>query len=218
MFSSQTTLRKAALALLPVLFLFAAGHGQTPPAKEDAFKTLVAKLKAGETSVDFKALRLASVDSDADDAGAEADTDEYKKAATAFSNEKFKDAVSAGEKALKSGYLDIRTHLLLALANQKLKNTEKYEFHKAVYLGLVNSILKSGDGKSAQTAYVVIAVAEEYAILDALQLRRGSQSLQSKDGHQFDVLSATDANGKAVTLWFNIDIVWKGYDKLFKDK
>jgi hypothetical protein len=198
--------------------LFAVGNAQATPAKEDPFKTLVAKVKAGDTSVDFKALRMASAESDAEEAGAEADTEEYKKAAAAFSGGKFKDAVSAGERSLKSGYLDIRTHLLLALAYEKLKNTEKFEFHKAVYLGLVNSILKSGDGKSADTAYVVIAVAEEYAILDALQLGRGSQSLQSTNGHQFDVLSVTDSSGKAKQVWFNIDIVWKGYDKIFKDK
>ncbi len=198
-------------------FVCLAAHAQKAPPKADAFTPLIAKVKAGDVSVDFTALRMASPESDAEDAGAEADLEVYKKGVAAFNAKKFDDAVLAGERALKSGYLDADTHLLLAVANQKLGKTAKFEFHRAVYRGLINSILKSGDGKSSKTAYVVIAVREEYAVLNSLGLTRDSQAVRNEDGHTFDLLTATDEDsGKTVEVWFNIDIVWKGYEKVFK--
>ena len=204
--------------LLSVCFLIVtAGYSQTPePVKDDQFKLLVTKLKAGDTKIDFKALRMSSLDSKADDAG-QPDDDEYKKAVDAYNAKKFKAAISAGEKALADGFLGIDAHMLVGLAYRESGNTEKFEFHKAVYLGLVNSILAAADGKSSKTAYVVINVAEEYALLRALGLNRGNQALRTQDGHKFDVLTVTDQKtNQTREVWFNIDAVFAAYDKIFK--
>lgn len=185
--------------------------------KKGVYAQLLAKLKNGDTSIDFKELRLSSVESDDADTG-EADRDLRRKLFEAYDAKNYKDAIKAGEAALKSGYLDIETHLVMALANREAADVKKFEFHKAVYLGLLNSILASGDGKSAKTAFVVINVGEEYAVLNALELKRGSQSLQNVDGHKYDVLNVTDTKtNERKDVFFNIDIVWAGYDKIFKD-
>ena len=209
--------RNFVLMLSFVVLSFTGVYAQQPAASPtDEFRNIVAKLKAGDTKVDFKALRMASPDSKADDAGARGDRDAYAKAVAAYNAKKFDAALSNAEKALKTGYLDINTHLLLAVAHQEKGNKDKFDFHKAVYLGLINSILDGADGKSAKTAYVVIEVAEEYAVLDALGLERGSQGLRTEGGHTYDVLTATDPKTKQTKdVWFNIDIVWKGYDKMF---
>ena len=213
--------RNSFLVLSFFVLSFTGVYAQQPAASPtasptDEFKTIVAKLKAGDTKVDFKALRMASSDSKAEDAGARGDRDAYAKAVAAYNAKKFDDALSNAEKALKTGYLDINTHLLLAVAHQEKGNKDKFEFHKAVYLGLINSILDGGDGKSAKTAYTVIEVAEEYAVLDALGLDRGSQAVRNEGGHKYDVLTATDPKTKQTRdVWFNIDIVWKGYEKMF---
>lgn len=177
---------------------------------------MVTKLKAGDTSIDFKALRMASVDSKAEDAG-QPDRDEYKKSVDAYNSKKYKEAISFGEKALQQGYLGIDAHMLIAVAYRESGNTEKFDFHKAVYFGLVNSILTGADGKSAKTAYVVIDVAEEYALLRALGLSRGNQALRTEGGHKYDLLTVTDPKSNQTReVWFNIDEVWKVYDKIFK--
>src|SRR5678816_3802917 len=121
----------------------------------DRFASMIAKLKGGDTKIDFKALRMASVDSNSEDSG-QPDRDEYKKAVEAFNSKKYKAAISAGEKALEQGYLGIDAHLLVAVAHRESGNSEKFDFHKAVYLGLLNSIVAGADDKSAKTAYVVI--------------------------------------------------------------
>ena len=214
--------RRSGSAFIAILLFLAAAYSQKPastpngPTKDDSFKPLVSKLKGGDTTIDFKALRLASVDSDAEEAG-EADRELYKKAVVALNAKKYDEVISACEKTLKSGYLDIDTHVLLAVAYRETGNSKKFDFHKAVYLGLVNSILAGADGKSAKTAYVVITVGEEYAILGALELKRGNQALRTEDGHKYDVLTVTDPKtNQTKDIWFNIDIVWKGYEKMFK--
>jgi len=56
------------------------------------------------------------------------------------------------------------------------RNREARRAH-AVFIGLVRSVLGSGDGKSLETAFVVIAIDEEYAVMAALSLRLVSQAL-----------------------------------------
>jgi hypothetical protein len=208
-------------SVLFVAFLAIGAYAQSPapalPAtNQTVFKDLLAKLKAGDANIDYKAFRFASADSDAKEAG-KGDRELSNKAIAAFQDGKFKDAIKLADKALDSGYVDSRMHLIRALASEKSGDVKKFEFHKAVYLGLINSILSGADGKSAKTAYVVISIDEESAVLRALELMKGNQSLRNDGGHKYDVLTVTDPKtNKSFELWFNIDIIWKGYEKMFK--
>jgi len=108
-------------------------------------------------------------------------------------------------------------HVAASIGYGGLGDKAKSDFHKRVHLGLVNSILSSGDGKTAETAYVVISTDEEYTILQALDLPRGSQSLNHLNGHSFDILTVTDPKtNKPVKIFFNIDIPWKAETEMFK--
>src|SRR5215213_8262754 len=76
--------KRNVLFILICLCASLAGKAQTPApspnsssSKNGTFQTLAAKLKGGDTTVDFKALRMASVDSNDEDAGVEADQDAY---------------------------------------------------------------------------------------------------------------------------------------------
>ena len=109
-------------------------------------------------------------------------------------------------------------HVAASLAYKGLGDTAKSDFHKTVYLGLVNSIISSGDGKTPETAYVVISTHEEYITLRALGLSPRGQSLNHINGHAFDIQTITDPQTKADTkVYFNIDIVWKAENDLFKE-
>ena len=73
-------------------------------------------------------------------------------------------------------------------------------------MALVNSILKDADGNSPKTAYVVISIAEEYVLLNALELKRTAQTAETSDGHNFHVLTAIDkASNESVKVYFNVD-------------
>lgn len=60
-------------------------------------------------------------------------------------------------------------------------------------------------GSTRETAYKVKSIGEEYAIMRKLGITVEVQSLvTSDDGHPYDVLRGTDANGEKREVWFDI--------------
>ena len=80
-----------------------------------------------------------------------------------------------------------------AVADRELGDTGKADFHRAVLNGLIDSILKSGDGKSPKTAWVVISVHEEYVVLQVLGFKPSQQSLLHQDDHSYDEMKVKNA-------------------------
>ena len=192
---------------LPVLFtLFVFSATSYPQAKRQAdarYKELVTKLKAGDKTVDFKELRIAY-------AGTihAVDTDPQKKAMTAALNaKKFDEAIKYADAVLAADYADMDAHLLEYIAYHESQNSEQADFHRFVLQGLLDSIMKSADGKSYETAFQVIEVDEEYVLLRFMGLMPSKQSMAEKNGHSFDVMETVNPKTKEnVTLYFNIDI------------
>lgn len=177
------------------------------PQEKDAararYNEIVAKLKVGDKNVDFKELRVAY-------AGTihTADTDPQKKAMTAALNaKKFDEAIKNADAILAADYADMDAHLGEYIAYRGLQNSEQADFHKFVLKGLLDSIAKSADGKSFETAFEVIEVDEEYVLLRFMGLMPSKQSTSEKNGHSFDVLETVNPKtNEKVTLYFNIDI------------
>ena len=71
---------------------------------------------------------------------------------------------------------------------------------KKRYSGLIGSVLKTGDGKTQESAFVTISVDEEYAILYALGLQRRSQSLV---GNRDRFLVTNDSGDEHVIFFFS---------------
>src|SRR5262249_47638980 len=67
--------------------------------------------------------------------------------------------------------VDIDAHLIRAVALKELKRLPESEHHLNWFRGLVDSVLTSGDGRTPQTAFAVISVAEEYSILRVLRVK-----------------------------------------------
>jgi len=87
------------------------------------------------------------------------------------------------------------------------------------YQSLLDSILLSGDGKSFDTAYKVISVSEEYSLMRALGLSSYGQQLVGNNGSMFDKIAVKDSRtGKKSTLYFNVDVSFRAYDKIFSNK
>lgn len=67
--------------------------------------------------------------------------------------------------------VDIDAHFLSAVANRETGNHVEAAAHVRWFKGLVESVMRSGSGKSATSPFVTISVDEEYAMLRALQLQ-----------------------------------------------
>ena len=78
--------------------------------------------------------------------------------------------------------------------------------HRQLANGLVKSILDSGDGKSAETAYKVISIGEEHTTLFYLGLRKVRQALRQNATGTFDVITTVDRDDKEIQVFFDIGI------------
>ena len=140
------------------------------------YATLLASLKAGNTSIDYTRLRLSYMDSP--ERKAAKDTSNSEKAMFEALNKKdYPAALKQAEVVLESEYVNMDAHFVAYIANREMGAMDKAEFHRTVFRGLINSIRNSGDGKSPETAWVVITVHEEYVILRVLGFRPSQQSL-----------------------------------------
>lgn len=111
------------------------------------------------------------------------------------------------ESILKAQPLDTEFRLLAARARGAIGDVGASRRLAAYANRILNSIFQSGDGKTPQTAFVVIDTREEYAILREAALIVRQQTLREHSGSQYDVLEAVDGEtGQEHSIWFNIDL------------
>ena len=198
----------AVVVLLVVTTLAAYCQEEKKPSE---YAVLLARVKNGDLSIDFRQLRFSYMESP--ERHQAKDTDEQKKAM--FETLKKKDYAKALQNAdvvLENEFVDLDAHRVKQIACQELHDEQKASFHEAVARGLLRSILDSGDGKSPATAYVVISVHEEYIVLQVLGLRPSGQSVVHLNGHSYDLLETKQKDsGAGVKLYFNVDIPFKHY-------
>lgn len=102
--------------------------------------------------------------------------------------------------------ISIRLHLLAATAFELSGNVPTSDTHKEIARGLIRSILESGDGQSFDTAFHVVSVEEEYAIISLFGGEPKEQSLQEHEGHAYDVITIESEDGsESGEIFFNID-------------
>lgn len=201
---------------LDLLFVFllatsAALYGQsssaTQPAKTlDAYEALLARLTGGDTKIDYTLLRLAySRSKDANPYGA--DHDARRQMNAAVIEKRCDDALKMADAMLASIYVSADAHVAKSTCYRSAGDNVKADFHKAIYLGLINSVLAKGDGNSTETAFTVVTIEEEYAVLKALGYTAWAQTFVRQGEHTFDVVSGTDDRSKSsAKFYFNVDI------------
>jgi hypothetical protein len=173
-----------------------------PATAAESYDALLARLKGGDTTIDFQALRYAYTKTP--------QYDPYRNggdvpaAVSALRLGKFDDALAAAEKVLESNYVSIDAHIFCALVYARRGDAPKTAYHKAIFQGLRDSIARSGDGKSPATAYHVISVREEYVFLELADLEMQSQTLVQSATGPVDAMNVTDPQGNKQTIHFNI--------------
>lgn len=192
-----------------------AGPSNTASAAE--YDTLLAKLKGGDTTVDFGKLRM-DFAATKNYSYSGLDAAERGRMLKLLADQDYKAALKIAEKVLETNYVNPNAHYVAYISNRELKNADKAAFHKTVLLGLLESIKGKNDGQSAKTPFYVITIEEEYAVIRFLGYVVSSQSLQHQDGHAFDVFEVADPKTQAKgKLYFNIDPIWKAESELFSN-
>jgi len=176
--------------------------------RDDAgrYETLIERVRAGDLGVDFQALRYAYAESPGY-RPYRSPTDGLAGAMfRAYKAQDFDGAIEAANKILAINYLDIDAQVLCDLSYRMLSNAIAAEPCHDMAARLLRSIYESGDGRTPESAYQVIAEREEYSLLNAMGLAPIRQEFVSRDGHSFDARDVIDnATGETRTIYFNID-------------
>jgi len=114
------------------------------------------------------------------------------------------------QRLLELGFANVEAHATLAGLYMQTNEPVKAKFHVDVATALIRSILSSGDGKTKETAFEVIADREEYAVLTALGLPYNGPNVSAsrfKDGtHSVNRWQISEASaGQSMTVFFNED-------------
>ncbi|MFD0892168.1 DUF4919 domain-containing protein [Luteolibacter ambystomatis] len=184
--------------LLPFLLVGALAAEPDAPAKPSASVEKV-ELPSADVSY-FTKLRLDYAKRP--DFAGDWTTDEKRDALfDAFKEGGYQRAFELSGKWLEGCPVDAEAHMLRAAAARRLGDLKSYMYHSYFSTGLMQSVIASGDGKTAKTGFKVIAVAEEYAILRDFGAELSSQSLV--DG-PCDKMVCKMPGGKEGTIYFNV--------------
>jgi hypothetical protein len=198
----------------------ARGQDAPPPAgapqaeaAAPSYEALVERLKAGDRTVDFARLRTAFTETPQYNALMMA---VYQSMWRPLSQRDFPAAITAAEAVLERNYVEVNAHMVAAIAFQQTGDQARSEFHRVIAGGLLRAIVANGDGKTPETAYRVIDVSEEFAVVRSLNLTpNGSSTSAPPGGPRVDAMRVTDPRtGTASTIYFNVDTVFeRGYRK-----
>jgi tetratricopeptide (TPR) repeat protein len=223
-------MKRLVLALLAAAILQAAASrvvdaedagakSETAAEAQDAeaqYQAMLAAAKANPDAADWQALRFAYADRLS--SSPYPDHKSRKAIQAALKAGDWQEALAAANKALDANYVDGDAHMAAMLAYTKLGQPDEAKREQAIAVAIVKSIMKSGDGKSPEQAFVVISVAEEYALLAALQYRPAQQRLVQTGGHAYDALDTVGPDGAKVTFYFLIDRVLAAQARLLRLK
>jgi hypothetical protein len=124
----------------------------------------------------------------------------------ALNQKNYEEALKIAESVLAKNFVEINAHMAAQIAYQETGNAERAQFHRFMGDGLLSSIKAKADGKTVDTAFVVISINEEYGLIRSLGLRPTRQALVQEKGHSFDAITVVDpqTNQESV-MYFNID-------------
>jgi hypothetical protein len=207
----------SALALVPSAGAFAQSNPApsiplVPPSADQpsvsaTYAALLKRLQQGDMTVNFRSFRLAGALMTGQDASMkeQAESRNFKRLLDAGSTQ---EALDAANQAIDRNYASLSAHLNALTACNKLNRPAEAALHRRIINALLDSIQRSGDGKSSETAWFVVTISEEYVFLGArLSLQRTKQSLVRKDGHAYDQLEVLDPKtNEKQNVWFNTDV------------
>ena len=113
---------------------------------------------------------------------------------------------------LSIDYTNIIAHKFLCQTYKIIGDTINAAKYKTIQFGLLNSILKNGDGQSCLDAWPVIQVSEENLILQMVGAKLYKQSIDYDEG-LCDKMEV-EVDGKKKTYYFEIHKIVEGYKKL----
>lgn len=135
----------------------------------------------------------------------------------AWQNEDYPAIVEMEEELLEGIPLSLGNIYKLAIAYFETQDYENFKRIYAIYRGHINAILASGDGKTYETAYIVMTTSDQYVLMSHLGLENQMQALLHSGGHSFDMQKCISESEGEIEVYFNIDLPFGSLNGMFDD-
>lgn len=215
-------MKKSILILLTVIFTSIFSFGQKAneviiPNFNDKYSEYIKKIESGQTEVDYKDFRFSFIESEQFKVAYKqhAVFDSLKKEMyLQMSKKNYQEIINITKGMLSIDYTSMLAHKILQQTYKITGDTVNKKKYHDIEFGLLNSIVKNGDGKTCETAWPVIQIEEEYFILDILGAELQKQSIENNKG-LCDKM-AVKVDGEKKTYYFETSKVFEGYNKFLK--
>ncbi len=185
------------------------------PGFNDTFCDYVKKLEAGQTDIDYQAFRFSFLQSEQFKVATKKSNElsDLKKEMYAQMNKSnYPEIIKITKQMLSIDYTSMIAHKILRQTYKITGDTINAAKYKTIQFGLLNSIVKKGDGKTCETAWPVVQIEEEYFILEMVGAKLLKQSVDNEGGLCDKMEVKVDGNKK--TYYFETTKVFEGYSKL----
>jgi len=180
----------------------------------------VARIKAGEDGLDFHALRMRYTETSHYQPYFGPEDALSRPMFEAIDAEDFAACQEAAARLLAYDYASLPGHYGAMLCSIESGDEEAGLYHRWALHGLVDDIQRNGDGRSKDTAFQTLSVAEVHFFLQLLGVTAKGQSMvHDEEGQVYDVMTVSEpGEEQTYELYFDISIqMQKGLADFFKD-
>ncbi len=169
--------------------------------KYEAYKT---RVLAGDLNIDWRDFRLAAALGEVSQGfDSQPVHDQFMEDLDAG---RYDNALAESQTVIDRNMANGEGHLLAMTVLQKMGRNEEAKKEEAILNAIGKSIMESGDGGSAETAWFTVAPSETvFFMTEALGAQIEGQELVHVNGHAYDKLTVLDRQGKRRVVWFNTD-------------
>jgi hypothetical protein len=202
-------MKKAVAFSLAVRMLLPVAAAAADPAGD--FAALVTAAKEGDPGTDYTAMRQAYAMLPEYDPYGEKTNALMRDGQAAYLAKDCKTALEKFKAAIALDFIISDAHALAADCLEQAGDKDGEKREESIAQGLFDSIIISGDGEKPDTAFRIVALHEERAILAVAGVDGTGRELLTTDNGPIDKISVTDVNtGKKGAVFFNISVVMIG--------
>ena len=208
----------ALFSILQTVFVFGQSSNIQIPDFNDKYSNYVKELESGKTDIDYADFRNSFLESKQFSKKG-SNYDNLKKQVYAeIKNKNYNKVIEHTQAMLSVDYTSLFAHKYLQQTYKIVGDTINRNKYHDIEFGLLNSIIKSGDGKSCETGWHVIQIEEEYFILNMIDAEFKEQSITKGGKNICDKMIAKTEQGETETYYFEANKVFEMESKLFDKK
>jgi hypothetical protein len=171
------------------------------------YEEIVAQVRRRPDDVDFSEFRLAFTRTDAYNPYGMEPFEEDEAIDAAAQRSDWAEVLARASAALERCYVRVAPHLYSGAACKALRDPVGQRHHELCAQALLASVMTSGDGRTLETAFVVIGVWEEYDLLNALGLQTVRQALVPVGEQSVDHMTVVaGVDSESFDLYFDVTI------------